>query len=52
MDRSNKHSPRLDEELESETKGLVQGAPVDPRVDGHRKKEDTDDINAAPEPPR
>lgn len=46
MERSDKHGARIDEEMEREIKGLVQGAPVDPPVEGHRRQEDTEDMNA------
>ena len=40
MDRgSDKHSPRVDEELEQETLSLQQGAPVESRVEEHREQE-------------
>jgi hypothetical protein len=36
---SDKHSPRVDEELEHETRSLEQGAPVESRVEEHREQE-------------
>jgi Protein of unknown function (DUF2795) len=36
---SDKHSPRLDEELDHETRSLQQGAPVESRVEEHREQE-------------
>jgi hypothetical protein len=36
---SDKHSPRVDEELEHETLSLQQGAPVESRVEEHREQE-------------
>lgn len=40
MDRgSDKHSPRLDEEMERETRGLTQGAPADSRAEEWRETE-------------
>ena len=36
---SDKHSPRLDEELDHETRSLRQGAPVESRVEEHREQE-------------
>jgi Protein of unknown function (DUF2795) len=36
---SDKHSPRVDEELEQETQSLQQGAPVESRVEEHREQE-------------
>jgi Protein of unknown function (DUF2795) len=36
---SDKHSPRVDEELERETLSLQQGAPVESRVEEHREQE-------------
>ena len=36
---SDKHSPRVDEELDHETQSLQQGAPVESRVEEHREQE-------------
>jgi uncharacterized protein DUF2795 len=36
---SDKHSPRVDEELDQETRSLQQGAPVESRVEEHREQE-------------
>jgi Protein of unknown function (DUF2795) len=36
---SDKHSPRVDEELDHETRSLQQGAPVESRVEEHREQE-------------
>ena len=36
---SDKHSPRVDEELDHETRSLRQGAPVESRVEEHREQE-------------
>ena len=36
---SDKHSPRLDDELDHETRSLQQGAPVESRVEEHREQE-------------
>ncbi len=36
---SDKHSPRVDEELQHETRSLEQGAPVESRVEEYREQE-------------
>ena len=36
---SDKHSPRVDEQLEHETRSLQQGSPVESRVEEHREQE-------------
>lgn len=36
---SNKHSPKLDDEMKRETESLVRGAPVEARVEESREKE-------------
>ena len=36
---SDKHSPRVDEELEHETRSLRQGAPIESRVEEFREQE-------------
>jgi Protein of unknown function (DUF2795) len=36
---SDKHSPRVDEELDHETRSLQQGAPIESRVEEHREQE-------------
>jgi hypothetical protein len=36
---SDRHSPRVDEELDHETRSLQQGAPVESRVEEHREQE-------------
>jgi hypothetical protein len=36
---SDKHSPRVDEQLEHDTRSLTQGAPVESRVEEHREQE-------------
>jgi Protein of unknown function (DUF2795) len=36
---SDKHSPRLDEELDRETRSIQQGSPVESRVEEHREQE-------------
>jgi hypothetical protein len=36
---SNKHSPRVDEQLDHDTRSLRQGAPVESRVEEHREQE-------------
>lgn len=36
---SEKHSPRVDEEMDHEVRGLEQGAPVEPRAEEFREQE-------------
>ena len=36
---SDKHSPRVDEQLDHDTRSLQQGAPVESRVEEHREQE-------------
>ena len=36
---SDKHGPRLDEELDHETRSIQQGSPVESRVEEHREQE-------------
>ena len=36
---SDRHGPRIDEELDKETRSLQQGAPVESRVEEHREQE-------------
>ena len=36
---SDKHGPRVDEELDHETRSLQQGAPIESRVKEHREQE-------------
>jgi hypothetical protein len=45
---SDKHSPRVDEELEHETRSLEQGAPVESRVEEHREQEGPGDDQPTP----
>ena len=46
---SDKHSPRVDEELEHETRSLQQGAPVESRVEEHREQEGPGDGQPTPD---
>jgi hypothetical protein len=46
---SHKHSPRVDEEMERETRSLTQGAPVEARSDESRMEEPAGDEEPAPE---
>ena len=39
MERSNKHSPRIDDELVHETRSLVQGAPIESHVEEFKEQE-------------
>jgi hypothetical protein len=45
---SDKHSPRVDEELDHETQSLQQGAPVESRVEEHREQEGPGDDQPTP----
>ena len=46
---SDKHSPRVDEELDHETRSLQQGAPVESRVEEHREQEGPGDDQPTPD---
>ena len=46
---SDKVTPRVDEELEQETQGLQQGAPVDSRAEDFRKQEEGAEGQPAPD---
>jgi Protein of unknown function (DUF2795) len=46
---SDKHSPRVDEELDHETRSLRQGAPVESRVEEHREQEGPGDGQPTPD---
>jgi Protein of unknown function (DUF2795) len=46
---SDKHSPRVDEELDHETRSLQQGAPVESRVEEHREQEGPDEGQPNPD---
>ena len=46
---SDKHSPRVDEELEHETRSLRQGAPVESRIEEHREQEGPGDGQPTPD---
>jgi hypothetical protein len=55
MDRgSSKHGPRLDEQMEQETRGIVQGGPSDARVeewhDPEPSGEDQPEVSLVPHP--
>jgi hypothetical protein len=47
---SDKHSPRVDEQLEHETQSLQQGSPVESRVEEFREQEGPGDDQPTPEP--
>jgi hypothetical protein len=50
MDRgSDKHSPRLDDEMEHETSSMTQGSPIESRTDEARMKEPAGDEEPTPE---
>jgi hypothetical protein len=46
---SDKHSPRVDEELDHETRSLQQGAPIESRVEEHREQEGPDEGQPTPD---
>ena len=46
---SDKHSPRVDEEMDRETRSLQQGAPVESRVEEHREQEGPGDGQPTPD---
>jgi Protein of unknown function (DUF2795) len=46
---SDKHSPRVDEEMDHETRSLQQGAPVESRVEEHREQEGPGDGQPTPD---
>src|SRR4051812_14374252 len=39
MEQSNQHSPRVDDEMESDQKSTLQGKPVDSRTEEQRRDE-------------
>jgi hypothetical protein len=47
---SDKHSPRVDEELDHETRSLQQGAPLESRIEEHREQEGPGEDQPTPEP--
>ena len=46
---SDKHSPRVDEQLDHDTRSLQQGAPVESRVEKHREQEGPGDDQPVPD---
>ena len=46
---SDKHSPRVDEELDHETRSLQQGAPIESRVEEFREQEGPGEDQPTPE---
>lgn len=46
---SNKHNPRVDEELKEETRSMTQGAPVESRAQESREKEGGADDQPTPD---
>jgi hypothetical protein len=46
---SDKHTPRLDDELEHETRSMTQGSPIEARSRGERMKEPPADDEPNPE---
>jgi hypothetical protein len=47
---SDKHSPRIDEEMDHETRSLQQGAPLESRVEEFREQEGPGEDQPTPEP--
>jgi hypothetical protein len=47
--RSEKHNPRLDDEMKRETKSLVRGAPVEARAEESREQEGPADGEPTPQ---
>ena len=47
---SDKHSPRVDEQLDHETRSLQQGSPIESRVEEFREQEGPGDDQPTPEP--
>ena len=47
---SDKHSPRVDEELDHQTRSLQQGGPIESRVEEHREQEGPGEDQPTPEP--
>ena len=47
---SDKHSPRVDEELDHETRSLQQGAPLESRVEEFREQEGPGEDQPVPQP--
>ncbi len=48
---SDKHSPRVDEQLDHETRSLTQGAPVESRVEEYREQEGPGEDQPTPDAP-
>jgi hypothetical protein len=46
---SDKHSPRVDDELDHETRSLQHGSPVESRVEEHREQEGPGDGQPTPD---
>ncbi len=46
---SDKHTPRLDDELDHETRSMTQGSPIEARADEERMKEPAGDDEPTPE---
>jgi hypothetical protein len=47
---SDKHSPRVDEEMKHEVRSLEQGAPLEARVEEFREQEGPGDDQPTPQP--
>ena len=45
---SDKHSPRVDDEMDHETRSMTQGSPIEARSDEARKKEPEADGEPTP----
>jgi hypothetical protein len=48
--RSDKHNPRLDDEMERETESITRGSPIEARVEESREKEGPGDGEPASQP--
>lgn len=46
---SDKHSPRLDDEMDHETRSMTQGSPIEARADEARMKEPAGEEEPTPE---
>jgi hypothetical protein len=49
MEMGNKHAPRLDDEMEHEVRGMIQGAPVEPRAEPEREQQGPGDGEPVPD---
>jgi len=47
--KSDKHSPRVDDEMDHETRSVTQGSPIESRIDESRQKEPAGDDEPVPQ---